>query len=158
MGCPYLCAGRQNVVGLGAFKSYTGLWFFQGVFLTDEAKTLVNAQEGKTKAMRQWRFDSIEAIETKRVKAYILEAIQNQKEGKEILPDKKKPLEIPTELQQAFDANTALSEAFEQLNLSKKREYTDYIAEAKRAATKTTRLEKITPMILDGVGLNDKYK
>ena len=75
---------NKNVVGLGSFKSYCGLWFFQGVFLEDVAGVLVNAQDGKTKGMRQWRFSSIEEIDRDLVKAYIEEAIQNQKDGKEI--------------------------------------------------------------------------
>jgi uncharacterized protein YdeI (YjbR/CyaY-like superfamily) len=42
--------------------------------------------------------------------------------------------------------------------MSKQREYADYIAEAKREETKTKRIEKIKPMILKNIGLNDKYK
>ncbi|OJJ14686.1 hypothetical protein BKI52_41350 [marine bacterium AO1-C] len=157
-GAPTYVLDGKHVVGLGAFKAYAGLWFHQGVFLKDEAGVLMNAQEGKTKAMRQWRFQSKEVIDKKLVKAYVLEAIENQRQGREILPEKKKPLEIPPELQEAFKQNASLATAFEQLNLTKKREFAEYIAEAKRAATKAKRLEKITPMILEGVGLNDKYR
>jgi uncharacterized protein YdeI (YjbR/CyaY-like superfamily) len=38
------------------------------------------------------------------------------------------------------------------------REYADYIASAKRADTRQRRIEKILPMIVAGVGLNDKYR
>ena len=34
----------------------------------------------------------------------------------------------------------------------------EYISKAKREATKQSRLEKIKPKILRGVGLHDKYK
>ena len=34
----------------------------------------------------------------------------------------------------------------------------EYIAEAKREETKTTRLKKIIPMIVAKQGLNDKYR
>lgn len=48
-GAPcYTCKGK-NVVGLGAFKSYFGLWFHQGALLKDDQKVLINAQEGVTK-------------------------------------------------------------------------------------------------------------
>jgi uncharacterized protein YdeI (YjbR/CyaY-like superfamily) len=50
----YTCDGK-NVVGIAGFKSYFGLWFHQGALLKDPKKVLMNAQEGKTKAMRQWR-------------------------------------------------------------------------------------------------------
>ena len=55
-------------------------------------------------------------------------------------------------------SNTEFSKQFESFSLSKKREYTDHISEAKREATQQKRLEKIIPMILRGAGLHDKYK
>ncbi|MGI9238147.1 MAG: YdeI/OmpD-associated family protein [Woeseiaceae bacterium] len=38
------------------------------------------------------------------------------------------------------------------------REYADYVASAKRDATKKTRVAGVLPMIQAGVGLNDKYR
>ena len=154
----YVYKGK-NIMGIAAFKNYCGLWFFQGHFLKDDEKVLVNAQEGKTKAMRQWRFYSLSEINPDLVKKYAFEAIQNSEEGKELKPKRNtKPLIIPRELQSEFDSNDKLNNSFEQLTLSKKREFANYIIEAKREANKLKRLEKIIPMILDGVGLHDKYK
>lgn len=67
-------------------------------------------------------------------------------------------MSIPDELQLEFDKDERLKEAFNGFSLSKQREFSDYISEAKREATKQKRLEKIIPMILNGVGLYDKYK
>ncbi|MEP3534426.1 YdeI/OmpD-associated family protein [Ekhidna sp.] len=156
-GIPTYCLGNKNIVSIGAFKSYAGLWFFNGAFLKDSACVLVNAQEEKTKGLRQWRFTSSDDIDEKLVLKYVQEAIQNQKDGKEIKSEKK-PLIIPDELKEALASNSPLSEAFENLSLSYKREYAEYIATAKRDETKQKRLQKIIPMILDQVGLNDKYK
>jgi len=41
---------------------------------------------------------------------------------------------------------------------SRQKEFSLYIEEAKQEKTKHSRLEKIIPLILKGVGLNDKYK
>ena len=158
-GAPVYVHKGKNIVGLSAFKNYCGLWFFQGSFLIDEQKKLVNAQEGKTQAMRQWRFFTVEDIQPDLVKQYALEAIKNSEEGKELKVKKNtKPLSIPDELQLEFDKDERLKEAFNGFSLSKQREFSDYISEAKREATKQKRLEKIIPMILNGVGLYDKYK
>ena len=89
-------------------------------------------------------------------RAYVLEAVKNQKEGKEIKPERK-PLIIPGELKVALKDNN-LEEIFDQLNLTKKRDFTEYIQEAKRIETRQKRLDKIIPMIREGIGLNDKYK
>ena len=157
-GSPVYTYNGKNIIGLGAFKSYVGIWFFQGAFLKDEKKNLINAQEGKTKGLRQWRFNSVDEMSEDLIKAYVLEAIENQKLGKEIKPVKGKPLIIPPELQSALEQNEVLTEQFNKLSLSCKREYADYIGEAKREATKARRIEKIIPMIMEKAGLNDKYK
>jgi len=149
----------KNVVGLGAFKNHFGIWFFNGIFLKDELNLLVNAQEGKTKALRQMRFESMNDINKDAVLTYVKEAIANQKAGKEIKPDRsKKKTVIPKELQTELNEDKALLSSFNDLSPSKQREYCEYIATAKREPTKLSRLEKIKPMILNGAGLHDKYK
>lgn len=149
----------KNVVGLGAFKNHFGIWFFNGVFLKDQQKLLVNAQENKTKALRQMRFTSIEEIDKNVVLAYVKEAIENQKLGKEIKPTRNtKAVVIPEELDEVFKNKADVKSSFERLSPGKQREYCSYIADAKREATKQSRIEKIVPMILNGVGLHDKYK
>ncbi|MGG5487071.1 YdeI/OmpD-associated family protein [Gaetbulibacter sp. NE] len=155
---PVYSLNGKNVVGLGAFKQHFGVWFFNGVFLKDEQQLLVNAQE-KTKALRQMRFESIEDIDKAAVLAYVKEAIENQKLGKELKPERKgKTVIIPKELSTVLKANGELNTSFKALTPSKQREYCEYIESAKRETTKQTRLDKITPMILKGVGLHDKYK
>jgi uncharacterized protein YdeI (YjbR/CyaY-like superfamily) len=149
----------KNVVGLGAFKNHFGIWFFNGLFLKDEHNLLVNAQEGKTKALRQMRFTSINDIDKDAVLAYVKEAIDNQKAGKELKPDRsKKKTVIPPELQAELNKDKALLSSFNDLSPSKQRDYCEHIATAKREPTKLSRLEKIKPMILQGAGLHDKYK
>lgn len=156
-GHPVYTFEGKNVVGLGSFKSYFGLWFFQGALLKDPAKRLINAQEGVTTAQRQMRFDSSGEIDRDLIVSYIEEAVANERAGKKIKPQSK-PLIIPPELQTALDSDSSLAEAFDVLGLTKKRDYCEYIEVAKRAETKQQRLEKITPMIREGLGMNDKYR
>ncbi|WP_299766337.1 DUF1801 domain-containing protein [uncultured Dokdonia sp.] len=154
----YTIQGR-NVIGVGNFKNHFGVWFFQGVFLKDSKKLLRNAQDGKTKAMRSLHYESIEDIDITILKEYLLEAIQNAKDGKEVKPDRsKKEIIIPVELESAFAKAGTLQTAFEALTPSKQREYAEHIGRAKQETTRLRRLEKCIPMILEGIGLNDKYK
>lgn len=157
-GSPVYTFGGKHVAGMGAFKSYVGIWFFQGAFLKDPYKKLINAQEGKTLALRQLRFATNEELDYELVKEYVAEAIQNQKEGKEIKPDLKKPLVIPDELKAKFESDKELKKCFRELTLSKQREYAEYISDAKREETKQKRIEKIIPMIKKKIGMSDKYK
>ncbi|MDO5977789.1 YdeI/OmpD-associated family protein [Flavivirga spongiicola] len=156
---PVYTINNKNVLGLGAFKNHFGIWFFNGVFLKDKHNLLVNAQENKTKALRQMRFESVSDIDKDIILDYVKEAIENQKLGKEIKPDRnKKETVIPKELNNLLIKNKDLKNSFESLSPYKQREYCEYVDSAKREATKQTRLEKITPMILQNMGLNDKYK
>ena len=157
-GAPCYTSGGKNVVGIAAFSDYVGLWFHQGVFLSDPDKVLINAQEGTTKALRQWRFQNARDIKVGKVKAYVLEAIDNQKQGKAMKPDRAKVLAIPPELEAALARKAKTKKAFDALTKGKQREYADYIASAKQDKTKATRLAKILPMIEAGVGLNDRYR
>ena len=156
---PNYTINNKNVAGIAGFKDYFGLWFYNGVFLKDPEKVLINAQEGKTKAMRQWRFSTIDELNEPLILSYLTEAIENQKQGLEIKPDrKKKALVIPPELNLALKNDQELASSFNTLTPFKQREYCEYIDTAKREATKLNRLEKIKPMILQGIGLNDKYR
>jgi uncharacterized protein YdeI (YjbR/CyaY-like superfamily) len=155
----YVCKGK-NVIGLASFKHHCALWFYQGALLKDKNGILINAGEGKTKTLRQWRFTKLESIidSIEPIKSYIAEAIENCKLGKEIKPDLNRPLVIPQELQEALDKDKFMQTNFENFSLSKKRDFAEYIETAKRAETKITRLQKIIPMIEKELGLHDKYK
>lgn len=112
----------KNVMGIGSFKSYVGIWFYQGVFLSDPKKVLINAQEGKTKALRQWRFNTFYEIKPALVKKYIKEAIQLAKDGKELKPRQKKAIPIADELLAAFRKDKRLQKCYDQLTPGKQRE------------------------------------
>lgn len=157
-GAPCYTLDGKNLIGLAAFKDFVSIWFHQGALLRDQHGVLVNAQEGRTKAMRQWRVRCEDEIDESTLRAYVKESIENQRQGREIKADRNKPLQIPGELAAAMADDPDLLDRFEALSPGKRREYADYIAEAKRAETKIKRLEKIVPMILAGLGLHDKYR
>lgn len=157
-GAPCYTVNKKNVVGIAAFKNYFGLWFHQGVFLSDPKKKLINAQEGTTKALRQWRFNSIEEVDEDLVVAYVQEAIQNQLDGKEMKPARAKQVSTPQEMLEKFESDEKLKNAFLMLTPGKQREYSEYIGSAKQEKTRISRLDKCIPLILQGKGLNDKYR
>jgi uncharacterized protein YdeI (YjbR/CyaY-like superfamily) len=155
-GIAYTLNGK-NVLGLGGFKNYFAIWFFKGVFLKDEAGVLVNAQEGTTKSLRQWRFGSKEEINEKLLLHYINEAIEVEKAGMQVKPEKR-VFEVPERLQAEFDASPALAEAYTKFTPYKQKEFNEFVGSAKREETLLARIEKVKPLILEGKGLNDKYR
>lgn len=157
-GAPAYTFNGTIVSGLGAFKNHYAIWFHQGVFLKDKQKQLVNAQEGKTQALRQWKFTKDSTINTDLILAYILESIGNCKAGKKLKSNTKKELVIPTLLEDALKNDKDFETCFFKLTPGKQREYADHINSAKRESTQVSRLEKIIPMVLENKGLYDKYK
>ncbi len=105
------------------------------------------------------RFESINEIDKYVVLVYVKEAIENQKLGKEVKADRtKKETIIPVELQIDLDKDSDYKNSFNKLTPGKQREYCEHIMLANRENAKQSRLEKIKPMILKGIGLHDKYK
>ncbi|HSP40393.1 MAG TPA: YdeI/OmpD-associated family protein [Gillisia sp.] len=156
-GPVYMRAGT-NLFGLGAFKNHYAIWFFQGGLLEKNTKLLINAREGKTHTMRQIRFDETSDLNLKELSSYINETISLHKQGKKISVPPNKEVILPEGLKTKFKKDPELENAFQKLTPGKQREYSDYISQAKREETRISRLEKITPLVFAGKGLNDKYK
>ncbi|MDA8707942.1 DUF1801 domain-containing protein [Hellea sp.] len=157
-GMPCYTIGGQNIVGMAGFKSYFGLWFHQGVFLSDPSNVLINAQSGKTKALRQWRMTSANDIDEPLIKTYLAESIEHVRAGKKVPNAAPRKLNMPSHLEAAIKSDAELKTAFDKFRLAQQCDFADYISSAKQDATKQRRLEKIIPLIKSGVGLNDKYK
>ena len=156
-GGPVYTVNGKNVTGMAAFKNHCAIWFFNGVFLKDEHNLLVSAQES-TRGLRQIRFEKGKKIDMDIVRAYVLEAMENEQKGLKIKPKRTSTYEMPEHFSSALDANSAFKTAFFALTPGKQKEYAEYISEAKQEKTKFSRLEKIEPMIMEGKGLHDKYK
>lgn len=157
-GMPSYSAHGQLILGVGAFKNHFCLWFHQGALLTDKDRVLMNAQEGKTRAMRQWRMTSAKDIKPAMLKRYLKEAMANAAAGRAIKPQRNKPVKVPAQLKTALAKNRKAAAAFKALTPGKRRAYAEYITEAKREDTKERRIKKIIPMIATGAGLNDHYQ
>jgi len=155
---PVYTTEGKNVFWIAKFKNHFSLGFFNGTFLKDSKKVLENAQEGKTKAMRHWKFKTIEEIDEPTVLKYMQEAIANEKKGLSIKPQKKKSIKIPEVLREALTRNHALKKAFSDLTEGKKQEYYEYLSSPKLERTKKIRLKRIIPKIAAGKSLHDEYR
>ncbi|WP_377890156.1 YdeI family protein [Alkalihalobacillus sp. R86527] len=144
----------KNIVLIHGFKEYCAILFHKGALLKDPQGILVQQTEN-VQAARQIRFTSVEEIDGMEevLKAYIREAIEVEKAGLEV--ELKKDIQIPEELQQKFDEDPALKTAFQELTPGRQRAYGLYFSKAKQSKTRVSRIEKYTPHILEGKGLND---
>lgn len=154
---PTYCINNKNVIGLFRSKEGILIWFHQGVFLSDRHDLLVNANEGKTKGMRSLKISKVNDVSEEILRDYFAEAIENQKAGMEIKVERGKIVDVPILLMDKIMERNILH-LFEKFSQSKQNEFSEYIIGAKQEKTKISRIEKIIPMIEEGIGLNDKYR
>lgn len=157
-GMPVYTLENKNVIGLVAFQKHYGLWFYQGVFLSDPYKVLENAQKGKTKGMRHLKYREGDVLEMDLIESYVAEAIENQKQGKMIQAEKSAKNFNSPYLEMYLSADDQLLHCFNALSNYKQQEYHEYIVTAKQEKTKERRMEKAKPLILQNKGLNDLYR
>lgn len=156
-GAPVYTWKSKNLFGLAAFKNHYAIWLFQGALLEKNTALLVNAQEEKTHAMRQIRFDETTRHDLKELSKYIEETLSLLEKGKKIAPANKE-LQLAVAIKSKMEEDSNFEKAFNNLTPGKKREYSAYISQAKREETRISRMAKITPLVIAGKGLNDKYK
>jgi uncharacterized protein YdeI (YjbR/CyaY-like superfamily) len=89
------------------------------------------------------------------LKAYIYEAIEVEKAGLKAPLKKTKEFSMPEEFQTKLEKTPALKKAFHALTPGRQRGYLFYFSAAKQSKTRESRIEKYTPQILSGKGLDD---
>ena len=158
-GNPCYTFNGKNVVMMGALKEFCSIGFFKGSLLTDPKQLLIAAGEN-TQAARQLRFTETKSITKlqKQITAFVHEAIQLEQAGKKVAFKPVSDFPIPDELKQTFENDPELKKAYYALTPGRQRGYLLHFAQAKQSATRLSRIEKCTPQILRGEGLNDGYK
>ena len=155
-GCPCYTFEKRNIVLIHGFKEYCALLFFKGALLNDPNGILIQQTEN-VQAARQIRFTNVkEIVEMERtLKAYIYEAIEVEKAGLKVNLKKTTEFKIPEEFQKKLNKMPALKKAFDALTPGRQRAYIFYFSQPKQSKTRESRVEKSTPQILKGKGLDD---
>ena len=155
-GSPCYTFENRNVVLMHGFKEYCALLFFKGALLRDPNGILIK-QTANVQSARQIRFTSVrEIVQLKAIlKAYILEAIEVERAGLKVNFKKTAEFSIAEEFQNKLDKSPGLKRAFNGLTPGRQRAYLLHFSTAKQSKTREARVEKCTPQILKGKGLDD---
>jgi uncharacterized protein YdeI (YjbR/CyaY-like superfamily) len=155
-GCPCYTFEDKNIVLIHDFKEYCAVLFFKGALLKDPKGVLIQ-QTKNVQAARQMRFTSLSEVNklAATLKKYIYEAVEAEEAGKKVTLKKTEAFDMPEEFAARLKKDRALKKAFEALTPGRQRGYLLYFADAKQAKTRESRIDKYTPAILDGKGLND---
>ena len=155
-GRPCYAQGGKNIALIHGFKEYCAILFHKGSLLKDPKGVLIQ-QTKNVQAARQIRFTSVHEVTklAKVVKAYVREAMENERAGLKVQFKRTKDLELPEELESKLDANAKFEAAFAALTPGRQRAYIFHFAQPKLSTTRTARVDKHIPRILEGLGLDD---
>jgi uncharacterized protein YdeI (YjbR/CyaY-like superfamily) len=156
-GVPCYTFEKTNIILIHVFKEYCAFLFFKGALLNDPNGVLVQ-QTKNVQAARQVRFTNVREIVKMKstLKAYIYEAIEVEKAGLKVKLKKTTEFDIPEEFQKKLNKTPSLKTAFKALTPGRQRAYLLYFSAPKQSKTRESRIEKYTPLILKGKGLNDQ--
>lgn len=146
---------KGNVAIIQPFKDRCAFMFFKGALLSDP-DGLLERPGRNSHAARRMMFSNAEEVVRMgpRLREFIAGAIEVEKAGLRV-PERKEPAPIPEELVAMYEKVPGLEEAFGALTPGRQRGYLLHFSSAKQARTRTSRIEKCVPQILEGKGLHD---
>lgn len=156
-GKPCFTFQGKNVAIVIPLKESCAFSFFKGALLQDPRHILEGIGE-HTQAARWIKFTSYRDIALLRptLTDYVYEAIALEESGKKVALKKPSEYATPEELQSRLDHHAGLRAAFGALSPGRRKSHIFYVASAKQAKTRLARVEKCVPMILSGLGWNER--
>ena len=145
---------KGPMFGFAGFKQHCAAMFWKSKLLNDPNGHLKErANKGGEAMGNMGRMTSIKDLPPdKSIIDFIKQHMKLNEEGIKIekKPKPKKELLIPKELITALNKNKKAKETFENFSASNKREYADWISEAKTEATKSKRLTEAVQWMSEG--------
>lgn len=141
--------------GMGSFKEHCALHVWKGSLIVGD---------GPREAMGQFgRITRISDLPSGKIlTGYIKQAMKLKEDGVKnparSKPRKKAALVVPSELASALKKNKKAAAAFKEFPPSHKREYADWISEAKREDTRKRRADTAVEWMAEGKSRNWKYE
>lgn len=159
-GFPHFDYLGEMMCSMAAFKQHCAFGFWKAP-LMKEVSLMDNARSesamghlGKISSLKDLPSDT-------KLKKWIREAMQLNKEGKKPVRSKPAPvkeLPVPDDVQAALKKNRKAAAHFEKFPPSHRKEYLQWITEAKTAPTRERRIAQMLEWVAEGKGRNWKYQ
>jgi uncharacterized protein YdeI (YjbR/CyaY-like superfamily) len=142
---------------MAAFKQHCGFGFWKGALVVGKEVASDDAagQFGRLTSVADLPPDDVLAGYVREAKRLNDEGVKSPARAK---PAETKELAVPDDLAAALRGNPAALAAFEAFSPSKRKEYVEWITEAKSAATRTKRLDTAIEWIAEGKARHWKYE
>lgn len=145
---------------MASFKQHAVFGFWKAALMKD--KELMEMAKSEVAMGHLGKLTSLKDLPSdKQLTAYIKEAMKLNEDGVKLPPKAKTAVSnivVPAELIAALKRNKAANKTFEGFSNSHKKEYIEWITEAKTDATREKRLEQAIEMMAEGKSRNWKYQ
>jgi uncharacterized protein YdeI (YjbR/CyaY-like superfamily) len=147
---------RGMLCSMASFKEHCSFGFWNG------SAVVTNGGESQDGAGDFGRITQLSDLPSKKIlTGYIKKAMKLNEDGvkRPTAPKPKvpKPVVVPEDLAKALQGNAAARTTFDKFSPSHKREYIEWITEAKSEATRTKRLQTAIEWMAEGKPRNWKY-
>lgn len=151
---------KGPICSMASFKEHMAFGFWKATIMKDPDKILdkneAMGQLGRIKSLKDLPSDKI-------LTKYIKEAVRLNEEGIKLpamtkTGKPKPPIEVPDYFMKLLTKNKKALETFENFSPSHKREYVEWITEAKTEPTREKRLTAAIEMMSEGKSRNWKYE
>jgi len=150
---------KGMMCNMAAFKEHCSIGFWKAALMKDTSLLEMAKSEaamghlGKLKSLRDLPPDKV-------LKAYIREAAQLNEDGVKVMkakPSPKVPVKVPAAFQKALRNNKKANSYFDSMSYSHRKEYIEWIAEAKTEPTRNKRISTAIEWLAEGKSRNWKY-
>lgn len=148
------------MVGLHGHKTFVSVWFHKGALVKDPKKLFEALEKGEDKGIRAYKLHEGDAIDEKGFVDLLKQAIKLNEQGVKLQDAKpaRKALEVPEELEAVLHKDEQAWDHWEHFSYSCKKEYVEWITDAKQDETRKRRVAQAYQMIREGKTKNDKYQ
>ena len=155
---PHFDAHGSMMASMAAFKQHCAFGFWKGSLIG-----ATGARNGAAPAMGSFgRITSLADLPgEKKLVAYVKKAADLNRNGVKVArrkPAKDRSLSVPSYFTRALAKNKRALAAFRGMSRSQKREYVDWLVEAKSEETRSRRLETAVKWLSEGKSRNWKYE
>ena len=148
------------MIGLQAFKEHIAVWFHKGSLIKDPKKLFEKLPKGEEKGMRSYKLFEGDAINEAAFVDLVKQAVALNVKGTKLTDAKpaKKALVLPEDLGSVLHKDPTAWANWEAFSYSHKKEYIEWVTDAKQEETRKRRIALALEKIREGESKEEKHQ
>lgn len=148
------------MVGLQAFKEHVAVWFHKGSLIKDPKKLFEALPKGEEKGMRSYKLFEGDKLNEAAFIDLVKQAVALNAKGTKLTDAKpaRKALVIPEDLEHVLHKDPTAWANWEAFNYSCKKEYIEWVTDAKQEETRKRRIAQALEKIREGESKEEKHQ